>query len=66
MTFGEQIRMYREKAGMSQADLAKKLGYKSRATIHKIENGINGISVEKFTKLIKVLGIHDINALLHA
>ena len=33
------IRRRRELLGMTQADLAKKLGYKSKSSINKIENG---------------------------
>ena len=39
MTVGELIAKYRQERGLSQEELAKLLGYKSRATIHKIEKG---------------------------
>lgn len=42
MTIGERIRSRRIQLGMSQDELAKKLGYKSRSSINKIElNGRN-------------------------
>lgn len=44
---GKKIRLRREDLNMSQEDLAKKLGYKSKSTINKIEMGINDISQKK-------------------
>lgn len=42
MTIGERIKVRREELGMTQEELAKKLGYKSRSSINKIElNGRN-------------------------
>lgn len=37
MTIGERIRIRREELKMSQEELAKKIGYKSRSSINKIE-----------------------------
>lgn len=37
MTVGERIRALRQSIGMSQEELAKKVGYKSRTSINKIE-----------------------------
>ena len=37
MTIGERIKQRREILGMSQDELAKKCGYKSRSSINKIE-----------------------------
>lgn len=42
MTIGERIKERREALGMTQQELADRLGYKSRSTINKIEmNGRN-------------------------
>ena len=41
--FYERIRRRREELGLSQDELAKKLGYKSRSSINKIEKGENDI-----------------------
>ena len=37
MTIGERIKLKREELGMSQEELAEKIGYKSRSSINKIE-----------------------------
>ena len=37
MTVGDRIRALRQSIGMSQDELAKKVGYKSRTSINKIE-----------------------------
>lgn len=55
MTFGERIRIRREELGMSQEDLARKLGYKSRSTINKIELGVNDIGQSKIVAIAKAL-----------
>lgn len=43
----KRIKARREELGYSQEDLAKKLGYKSRSTIAKIESGENDIPQSK-------------------
>ena len=47
MTIYERIRQLRIKAGMSQDDLARALGYKDRSMITKIESGKVDISQKK-------------------
>ena len=37
MTIGERIKLRREELGLTQGELAKKCGYKSRSSINKIE-----------------------------
>ena len=37
MTIGERIKLRREELGLTQEELAKKVGYKSRSSINKIE-----------------------------
>lgn len=60
MTIGERIRYLREKQGLTQEDLAKKLGYKSRSTINKIELGINELTQSKIMAFAKVLNCSPI------
>ncbi|MDD6988793.1 helix-turn-helix domain-containing protein [Ruminococcus sp.] len=47
MELYKRIKQRREELGMSQEELAHKLGYKSRSTINKIEMGINDITQSK-------------------
>lgn len=41
--FGERVRTRRIELGLSQEELAQRLGYTSRSTINKIENGTNDV-----------------------
>lgn len=43
MAIGKRIKARREELGMTQQQLADRLGYKSKASINKIEMGINGV-----------------------
>lgn len=52
---GKRIRSRREQLGMTQEELAFRLGYKSKTTIAKIENGTNDIVQSKVTEFAKVL-----------
>ena len=52
---GKRIRSRREQLGMTQEELASLLGYKSKTTIAKIENGTNDIVQSKVTEFAKVL-----------
>ena len=40
-TIGDRIRERRNELGLSQTELAEKVGYTSKSTINKIENGTN-------------------------
>lgn len=55
MSLGQNIRIYREKLGMTQEDLAKKLGYKDRSTIAKIESDVNDITQSKIVAIAEAL-----------
>lgn len=52
---GEQIKKRRIELGLTQKELAEKLGYKSNTTINKIELGINDISQSKVMEFAKAL-----------
>lgn len=57
MKLYENIRLRREELGMSQQELADKLGYTSRSTITKIESGENDLTqskIEAFAKALKI------------
>lgn len=57
MTIYEKIRFLREEQGLSQQDLADKLGYKSRSAINKIELGLRDISHSKVIAFANALGV---------
>lgn len=51
----QNIRSRRKELGMSQDELAKKVGYTSRSTIARIENGEIDISRSKIIAIAKAL-----------
>lgn len=53
----KNIRQRREELGMSQEELAHKLGYKSRSSINKIELGENDIPQSKIEAFAKALDV---------
>lgn len=52
---GKKIAQRRKELNMTQEDLAKKMGYKSKSTINKIELGINDVVQSKVVQFAKVL-----------
>ena len=52
---GNNIMKYRKELGMTQEELASKMGYKSKSTINKIELGINDIPQSKVVKFAEIL-----------
>lgn len=52
---GKQIRERRTELGLTQDELAKKLGYKSKSSINKIELGVNDIPQSKIEQFAKAL-----------
>ncbi len=57
MNFGQKLRRLREERGISQQELAKRLGYKSNSYIYDIERGDFIPSDEKIKRLAKALMI---------
>lgn len=55
MGIGDRIKARRNELGLTQAELAKLLGYKSKTTIAKIESGINDIQQSKVVSFAKAL-----------
>lgn len=55
MTMGARIRKLREAAGMTQEQLAKRMGYEHRSSITKIEKGQGGLSKDLILKFAEVL-----------
>ena len=54
---GKRVRMARENMGISQLELARKLGYKSGSTIARIENGDNDLTQSKLVKFAAALNV---------
>ena len=55
-TVGENILRLRRQLGLTQEELAKRMGYKSKSTINKIELGINDLPQSKIAQIAEVLG----------
>ena len=53
---GDNIALARKRAGLTQEELAARMGYKSKSTINKIELGVNDIPQSKIAKFAEVLG----------
>lgn len=55
-TLGDNILFMRKKLGLTQEELAQRMGYKSKSSINKIEMGLNDIPRSKVVKFAEVLG----------
>ena len=55
MKIGERIKYRREELGLSQDELARRLGYKSRSSINKIENDASGLPQTKIAAIANAL-----------
>mgnify|MGYP000813021821 FL=1 len=55
--FYDRIRYQRESQGMTQQELADKVGYTSRSTINKIEKGERNITGDKIQAIAQALGV---------
>lgn len=55
MTLGQNIKNRRDELGMTQIELAEKLGYKDRSTIAKIESDVNDLTQTKIYAIAKAL-----------
>lgn len=55
LEIGERIKKRREELKMSQQELAEKIGYTSRSTINKIEDGTNNLRQTKIAQIAKAL-----------
>lgn len=54
---GDKLKKRRLELGLTQEDLANKLGYKSKTAITRIEKNINDVSQAKLIKLAKALEV---------
>ncbi len=56
---GKRIKEKREQLGLTQLELAHKMGYKSRAAICKVEKGEDNITSDRVTKFANALGCSE-------
>lgn len=54
-TIGNRIRKRREELGLSQDELGKRIGYKSRSSINKIELGHRNLTQSKIKAIADAL-----------
>lgn len=54
---GRRIKQAREALGMTQAELARRMGYSARSTINRIENGSQAFPMKKLDKFAQVLDV---------
>ena len=58
MTFGERLKNIRKQKGLSQEQLALKIGLQTKAAVSKIEKGITNPNQSTICKLAVALGIN--------
>lgn len=55
INFGKRVRERRKALGLTQSDLADRLGYTSKAAVSRIETGVNGVPLYQIPKLAEAL-----------
>lgn len=55
--FGKRLKFYREKAHLSQDELARVCGYSDRSAITKIEKGERDLRIDKLKPICFALGV---------
>lgn len=53
---GSRIKARREELGLTQEELAERVGYKSKSAIQKIERGVNELRQKQIAVFAKALG----------
>lgn len=56
-TFGENVKRYRTQRGMTQAELAKRLGYRTKSSVSKIETDVAEIPQSVIQKIADILDV---------
>lgn len=57
---GRRIRLFRERARLSQMELARAIGYTSSGMMSQIERGLVGMEISKLLKVAAALGVHPV------
>ena len=57
MTVADRIRITREEKGLTQEQLAIKMGYTGKSSVSKIEISGNDITLKKVSRVAKALGV---------
>lgn len=57
---GKKVRARREELGLTQKELADRMGYKSKSTINKIEMDINDVNQSTLSRLAFALGVDEL------
>lgn len=52
---GDRIKMRRQELGLTQEELAKRMGYKSKSTVNKVETGKNDVNQSTAVKYTEAL-----------
>lgn len=55
--FGLKVRARRNELGLSQKDLADRLGYQNRSSVAKVETGMIDLPVSKVQEFAEALGV---------
>lgn len=55
MTIGDRIKARREELGMTQLELALKIGYKNKSSVNKIETGVQNLKQSKIKEIADAL-----------
>lgn len=55
MTIGQRVKLRREELGLSQEELAKRIGYKSKTSINKIELDFRNLTQSKIKAIADAL-----------
>lgn len=64
MTIGDRVKKLRNEKGLSQEELAQKLGYKHKTSISKIESNNRRLTQPKIQAIAEVFGISPSELLL--
>lgn len=59
MTIADRIKQKRLELGLTQEELAVKMGYSDKTSVSKIESSGDDISLKKINKIAKALGVDE-------